>query len=73
MTKFSPKHKLKCIFCNTTIKSSYSGEFVACECDKCYIDETHNYYRTGGDAGSYELFEKDENGKWQRIPAWWEK
>lgn len=47
--KFTPIF-YKCPHCNDTFASSRSGEWVACKCGKCYVDQTLYYIRVGGDA-----------------------
>lgn len=38
-----------CKFCNDTIYSKYSGEFVECSCGKLFVDQTPYYGRYGGE------------------------
>jgi hypothetical protein len=40
--------RMQCIKCNSYIQSSYSGEWVACQCGSNYIDSTEYYTRMGG-------------------------
>lgn len=49
---FAEKAKrIQCKACNKVIFSSYSGEWVKCDCKKdfIYIDQTEFYIRMGGE------------------------
>ena len=53
MNDFIPITTVKCLTCGDSIKSSYEGHFIKCECKKVFIDETRYYVRIGGDPENY--------------------
>lgn len=52
--------KIQCLECHDIIEGDRRGTCISCSCGKCYIDETPDYYRIGGDPGKIALV--DENG-----------
>ena len=52
--------KIKCLKCGDIIESDGHGKWVNCSCNSCYIDETGNYCRVGGNFDEYEIFENNE-------------
>lgn len=53
--------RIKCLKCGDIIESDGHGKWVQCSCKSCYIDETPNYCRVGGDFKDYEV---EVNGEW---------
>lgn len=53
--------KVKCLKCDSIIESNGKGSFVECKCGKCYVDETSNYLRIGGD---FDTTAVEQNGEW---------
>ena len=51
--KFKPI-QYKCPDCGDVFASSHSGEWVACKCGKCFVDQTEYYIRVGGNAQPLE-------------------
>ena len=51
--------KIKCLKCGDIIESDGHGKWVTCKCQSCYIDETDNYCRVGGNFKDYEVFDGD--------------
>jgi len=45
--KFTP-HEYECQECKGKMHSTYSGEYVRCNCGKSFVDETEYYARLGG-------------------------
>lgn len=52
--------KIKCLKCGDIIESDGYGKWVTCKCQSCYIDETGDYCRVGGNFNEYEIFDNDE-------------
>ena len=40
--------KIKCLICDSIIKSEYTHNLVTCKCDNCYIDGGKEYLHFGG-------------------------
>lgn len=55
MKEFEPQIEVICLKCATIIFSTYSGEFVRCECGACFVDETEYYHRLGGNPKEREI------------------
>ena len=59
MTKII-ENKAKCLICGDIIEGDKQGHLISCSCNKCYIDETPDFWRIGGDPKQIAIF--DENG-----------
>lgn len=40
--------KIKCLICDSIIKSKHTHNLVTCKCDNCYIDGGKEYLHFGG-------------------------
>ena len=76
MKKFTPID-YKCNLCQSPISSSYSGQFVQCECGVSFVDQTSHYMRAGGHTVldyrpiAKEIISKLENTKWVELNGKW--
>lgn len=70
MRAFEPKTFVRCKSCEDVVFSRYPGEWRACSCFSnesggtgCYVDETRQYARIGGDPNNYEVLSErpDDN------------
>ena len=52
--------KIKCLKCGDILESDGNGKWVDCSCHSCYIDETDDYCRVGGNFDDYEIFDNNE-------------
>lgn len=52
--------KIKCLKCGDIIEGDRRGHLISCSCEACFIDETPDYYRVGGDPEF--IAHVDENG-----------
>lgn len=57
--------KIKCLICGDIIEGDKQGHLISCSCNKCYIDETPDFWRIGGDPKQIAIF--DENGNEKRL------
>lgn len=53
--------KIKCLQCGDIVEGDRRGHLISCKCGACYIDETPDYYRIGGNYDKVALI--DEEGK----------
>ena len=53
--------KVKCLKCDSVIESNGKGSFVQCKCGECYVDETPDYLRIGGDFTTTVV---EQDGEW---------
>lgn len=52
---------IHCLLCDTYITGDRRGHLLECRCGACYIDETPDYYRIGGDSNYIEIKDSDGN------------
>ena len=62
--------KIKCLKCGDILESNGHGKWVTCKCKSCYIDETDDYCRVGGNFDNYEIF---DNGDWVSFKEYTER
>ena len=55
--------KIKCLKCGDIIEGDRLGHLISCKCEACYIDETPDYYRIGGDPSQIALIKEDGTEK----------
>lgn len=55
--------KIKCKKCNDVIEGDKKGTLIECKCKSCYIDETEEYYRVGGNPEDIEEITEDKEGE----------
>jgi hypothetical protein len=59
MSEFNPQ-LCQCRKCESKLQSAYPGQFVSCECEDSFVDQTIWYSRWGGSAASvHELILED--------------
>lgn len=49
--------KIKCLLCGDVLQGDEKGTFKECKCRTCYIDETEDYCRIGGNEKYFEIEE----------------
>lgn len=47
MLDFNPE-LFQCTECGDAIRSAHQGQFIRCECGRCFVDQTKYYGRYGG-------------------------
>ena len=55
--------KIRCLKCGDIIEGDRKGHLINCSCKSCYIDETPDYYRIGGDPEFITIFDNEGNEK----------
>lgn len=49
------KSKIRCLICNDVIESMYRHDFKYCSCKAVFVDGGNDYFRYGGDPGTFEI------------------
>ena len=65
--------KIRCLKCNDIVEGDKRGTFKQCKCKACFIDETKEYYRIGGE---FDQVEAEVDNKWvllKDMKPYWEK
>ena len=47
------RNAIKCLKCGDIIESKFRHDFVRCKCGSCFVDGGHDYFRRGGEKGTY--------------------
>jgi len=60
---------IHCLICDSYITGDRKGNFISCKCGACYIDETPDYCRIGGDFDKIEVekVSSDSIRTWVKI------